>query len=560
MSSGRRFGNGRRPSNRNKLPESEDFPEKPPQQQPAVVVQPVVIPVEVGPPLSVPLTVTHRVPTEATIPVVDGGITEFKTVLTARPSVEILQRYTTSKIGGTWRHIASEISATPTPGVTEVTQYLIKGSETTTVTFTPTTIRGRPTSFSHIVPSTVYEIEAVVSTMSDPLAATNNLLQQLLLGNLQGNPLLGVSGATTPVTSFSTFTTTYVTTLTEHKTTKVPITLRGKEIVTTLVNTATQVITATEFSTETIVITPSVQAPEAAPVNPLASLLPALLQANPLLSAQLNLNPTPTQVLPIVTTEAPKIIQQQPEEEIFQEEIPEEIEEIQPSIVPAAPVTSVITLFLSGRRPGEFSSVVSTIILDGPDATVVKRQTSPSQVAELLQVSALPFMVATESGVYQLHDHYQAKDLDYYLVSAINEIGAEDLSDAKETHRLESIVNNLRGQYKSDSKIRKVRQIDFDAEQPASMVDQEAAEAKFVEQEILEQPTKSVRRKTVTVTRKKGSSSVLPEELEDDWLPGHKGQHQAAEEEEENFVREPTAATPVSPIQGLATQAEGFQQ
>ena len=38
------------------------------------------------------------------------------------------------------------------------------------------------------------------------------------------------------------------------------------------------------------------------------------------------------------------------------------------------------------------------------------------------------------------------------------------------------------------------------------------------------------------------------------------GQHQAAEEEEENFVREPTAATPVSPIQGLATQAEGFQQ
>ena len=83
-------------------------------------------------------------------------------------------------------------------------------------------------------------------------------------------------------------------------------------MVTTLVNTATQVITATEFSTETIVITPSVQAPEAAPVNPLASLLPALLQANPLLSAQLNLNPTPTQVLPIVSTEAPEIIQQQP--------------------------------------------------------------------------------------------------------------------------------------------------------------------------------------------------------------------------------------------------------
>jgi len=302
VSSGRRFGNGRRPSNRNKLPESEDFQEKPPQQQPAVVVQPVVIPVEVGPPLSVPLTVTHRVPTEATIPVVDGGHTEFKTVLTARPSVEILQRYTTSKIGGTWRHIASEISATPTPGVTEVTQYLIKGSETTTVTFTPTTIRGRPTSFSHIVPSTVYEIEAVVSTMSDPLAATNNLLQQLLLGNLQGNPLLGVSGATTPVTSFSTFTTTYVTTLTEQKTTKFPITLRGKEILTTLVNTATQVITATEFSTETIVIQPSIQPLEVAPVNPLASLLPALLQANPLLSAQLNLNPTPTQVLPIVTT------------------------------------------------------------------------------------------------------------------------------------------------------------------------------------------------------------------------------------------------------------------
>jgi hypothetical protein len=138
----------------------------------------------------------------------------------------------------------------------------------------------------------------------------NSLLQQLLIGqnaNQQSpirpnQPLFGnqAAGPSTPVTNFVTHTSTYVTTITEEESTVIPITFRGKAITTTLVESSTKVITATEFSTETqvtqAVVQPTnvlqqigqTQAPRI-DVNPLAanpqlaSLLPALLgvqQAN----------------------------------------------------------------------------------------------------------------------------------------------------------------------------------------------------------------------------------------------------------------------------------------
>ena len=491
-----------------------------------------------APLLTIPLSITHKVPAETVIPVLgSSGQTEFKTVITAKPSVEVISQYLTVKVSGTWRYIASEVSSTPSPGITVVTQYVLKPTETTAVTFTPTVIRGRQTSFSHIVPSTVYDVEPVVSTISDPVASTNSLLQQLLLGGLQqANNAQGQ-----PVTSFSTHTSTYVTTLTELRSTKIPITLRGQEIFTTIVGTSTSVITATEFSTQTIVTGGQ---PTDTPVNPLVNLLPALL-GNPLLAGQL-LQPQ-QQAQPalqaILATAAPiqltTATNRDIEADIFDDIQPFEDDEDQHHqhqqqdhhIEPEKPLpqTSVITLFLSGRRPGEFSSVLSTITLDGgSDSSVVKRQTSPDEVSKVMKVepSSLPLMVGTDRGVFELPETYKPKDLDYYVMSAINEIGAEAIVDQIETQRLESVIRNAyvpKNVYEQPSaaaKARKVRQVLPDTDE--LLIAEEIAESN-VDLVRVSLTTKSTnetpinptavskrqgRRKTVTVTRKLSADNI----------------------------------------------------
>ena len=519
-SGGRRFGNSRRNQNRNRV--TNDFPE----DDGFISAEPVLP--SSAPPLTLPLTVTHRIPTDTTIPVVNNGKTEFRTVIAAKPSVEILEQYSTLRVGGAWRYIASEVSATPAPGTTLITQFVLKPSETTTVTFTPTTIRGRPTSFSHVVPSTAFEVETVVSTLTDPLASTNSLLQQLLLGGLQQ-----ANGV--PVTSFNTHTSTFVTTLTELKTTKIPITLRGQEIFTTIIGTSTSVITATEFSTETIVIGPT-ESPQG---NPLASLLPALL-GNQLLQAQL-LAPQlqPTQVLPILPTLAPQaaIIPEKIApvvveevvasrfdefEEVQFEPIEEEVQQPEP-ITPAKPIplTSVITLFLSGRRPGEFSSILSTITLDGvaSDVTVVKRQIDPSEALPM-EASQLPLMVGTDKGIYELPEHYSAQDLDYYLMSAINEIDAETIDDAGETSRLASIVRKAKRASGGGRKVRQVASDDLELEEePLESIESQIDEIKV---EPLPGGRGALRRKTVTVTRKV-SEPVSERKIGEEFVSNNRG-------------------------------------
>ena len=455
-SSSRRPSSSRRrpPFSRPKVPEVFDDEEEP--LIDTVEDRPEIIPT--------PVTVTHFVPVKTVISVNNAaGEPELKTILKAEASTELINSYTTTKIEGTWRYLASEVTASPSPGVTEITQFLLKPTLTSTVTFTPTTIRGRPTSFSHIVPSTAYEIETVVSTISDPVLATNNLLQQLLLGGLNGaNPLLGLANAGdgTPTTSFKEITSTYVTTLTEFQSTVFPLTVRGKVFTTTIVGKSSSVITATEISTETIVIEPTAKL---AQPNQLVSLLP-LLQAQ-LLNQQQPLLPLlqPQTVQPIETTVAPQLLKEKSPEvqvvlqstEIFEEPedvfIPESTPEpefvafvestpsakivaLNPVPVTPLPVTSVVTLYLSGRFPGEFSSIISTITLDGPDATVVKRQASPSEVVEVnFETSALPYMVETDEGFYKLPEYVQWRDIDYYIASAMNEV--EDVG----THHTQSL-------------------------------------------------------------------------------------------------------------------------
>lgn len=202
------------------------------------------------------ITVTYQIPTEVTIPVVNGKITEYKNVITAKISTEILgpNQYSTTTRGNNLNTVlvlASEATKINN-GATEITQFFLKETPTTSITFTPTSIRGRKTSFSHVVPSTVYNVDAVVSTIQPQISANaplaNILLSQLLLGNLGLNPqnqLLGFAQsqqlqpiAQTPTTEFKVRTTTYVTTVTDAKSTIIPITFRGKEILTTIVDSS----------------------------------------------------------------------------------------------------------------------------------------------------------------------------------------------------------------------------------------------------------------------------------------------------------------------------------
>lgn len=261
------------------------------------------------------ITVTHMVPIATQLPIVKFGKTEFRDILSTSPSLEVVAvtALKSTEINASPIIFANAHTLTPQPGVKDVFFDALRATETTSVTFTPTRIRGRKTSFSHIIPTTIYNVETVSTQIIAPVDQNqllNSLLQQLLLGQntnqqsplRQNQPLFAnqPQAPNTPVTNFITHTSTYVTTITEEESTVFPITFRGKAITTTLVESSTKVITATEFSTETQVIQAAVQPTNVLPqiahtqapridTNPLAAnpqlaaLLPALLgvqQAN----------------------------------------------------------------------------------------------------------------------------------------------------------------------------------------------------------------------------------------------------------------------------------------
>lgn len=261
------------------------------------------------------ITVTHMVPFATQIPIVKFGKTELRDILSTSPSLEVVAvtALKSTDINASPIIFANAHTLTAQPGVRDIFFDALRATETTSITFTPTRIRGRRTSFSHAIPTTIYNVETVSTQIVDPVDQNqllNSLLQQLLIGqnNNQQPPLRQnqpqfapqAFGPTTAVTNLVTHTSTYVTTITEEKSTVIPITFRGKAITTTLVESSTKVITATEFSTETQVIQAAIQptnvlqqiAATQAPridTNPiannaqLASLLPALLgvqQAN----------------------------------------------------------------------------------------------------------------------------------------------------------------------------------------------------------------------------------------------------------------------------------------
>ncbi|XP_055690316.1 mucin-2 isoform X1 [Lutzomyia longipalpis] len=293
------------------------------------------------PPPDGTLTVTHLVPVSTSVPNIINGNTQYRQIVTQSASVEIVSPggYSVSTGGdGLATTLLSKLTSLTPSGATEVIQLHLKESPTTTIIFTPTTIRGRRTSFSHIVPTTAYTVERMVSTVNidanAPLA--NILLSQLLLGNLNfGN--LGVAQtpfanfgnlavaptATQPATHYHTRSTTFVTTITNELSTVLPLTFHGKQVLTTIYDRTLSTVTATEYITDTVVETPPSQVIQQQPaLNSL--LLPLLLQQ------QASVQDTDAKLQAI--EEDPK------------------------------PSTSVVTLYVSGRTPGDFSTLLSTVV------------------------------------------------------------------------------------------------------------------------------------------------------------------------------------------------------
>lgn len=426
------------------------------------------------------ITVTHHIPTEVTIPVVVGKNTEYKNVITARLSTETLgpKQYSTStgNNGASTLVILEEKTAVNQNGLTEITQYLLSETPTTSIIFTPTTIRGRKTSFSHVIPSTVYDAHPVVSTIQ-PQALSNNaplaniLLSQLLLGNIgfnqqqAYNPLQGIQQpfinpqqqqqiAQTPVTEFKTRTTTYVTTLHEGKSTVVPITFRGSKIYTTIFDESSMVITATEFITDTVVITPTQIQQQQPQLNSL--LLPLLLQSqqqqvNPL--QNINTLPNSFDILNREALESLSLgddkqiqsvtkdeIQQNSKEEDYEDEKVEFKQAKKPKHKAAPPQpekkfdTSIITLYVSGRRPGEFSTVLSTVLSENP---IYKRSAPYVDV----KPSDLPNLDVLEA---EASDNYY----EYVLAGSSNDINPEPRENNQETESLDFVLGDF-NQYTS---------------------------------------------------------------------------------------------------------------
>ncbi|XP_077288109.1 uncharacterized protein LOC143912686 [Arctopsyche grandis] len=420
------------------------------------------------------LTITHKIPMEVTIPVVNGKLTEYKNVLTAQPSIEILQpnQYSTTKnaFGSQYTVLVSESSIPAENGVTKVIQFILHETPTTSVIFTPTVINRRKTSFSHIIPSTVYEVERVTSTIQPqinsnvPLA--NILLSQLLLGNLGMpqpiNPLLALQGQAgipqTPTTEYKIKTTTYVTTVTDAKSTVIPITFRGKEILTTIIDSKVDVITATEFITETVVVTPTLGYQGVGQnTNQINSILLLLQQqqvqqqqqqqqqqtANPLLGLQPELN---QQLFSndLLNSPKPEVLDVKDPEDYLGDFVDEEVTRAPKRPTrrktvknkKPAPVqqTNIITLYVSGRTPGEFSTVLSTVVVDETQS-VQKREAVYFEEYDVTPPNLSNFnevVVSSQSDFM----------LDSFLMPAMNDISHNTITQA-ETQSLESIIGEV---------------------------------------------------------------------------------------------------------------------
>jgi len=429
------------------------------------------------------ITVTHFLPSEVTIPVVSGHVTEYKNIVTAKTSTELLGPNEYVKVLGTnglsSLYLNREISSINIAGATEQTKYLLHESVTSSVIFTPTTIRGRKTSFSHIIPSTAYSVEYLVTTIqpqiSDNAPLANILLSQLLLGNLNlpAHPIIGAVGnpnvasvvsPTEPITEYRTHTSTYVTTIFDGKSTILPVTFQGKKILTTVYDTTAQTITATEYSVDTIVATPTVQNIQS--VGPAAHVNNLLLQqlliqqqqeSLSLAQAISNTLPPPiflgenlqdlddlsrsllkTDVIDNAGTDAD--VESVSNESQFTKNHRKKSRKgnsghkrsKQSQLAVQHPDPSIVTLYVSGRRPGEFSTVLSTVGSEFDHSVSLQKRHAFIEIQPTDTMNS--FTHTTQSS----NETTVLKGQNGFLTT---EVGLNELSDR--TASLESIVGDV---------------------------------------------------------------------------------------------------------------------
>ncbi|XP_037966046.2 uncharacterized protein LOC105381196 isoform X2 [Plutella xylostella] len=445
------------------------------------------------------ITVTYQIPIEVSIPVVNGKITEYKQVLTAKPSLQtLLHNQVSTSLGALGNQVlvlATEATEIAENGATKIVKFILHETPTTTIVFTPTTIRGRKTSYSHILPSTVYNVEPVTSTITPEITSNvplaNLLLSQLLLGNQQPaiNPLLALQGqlpqgllpqqpqvpvVPTPVTEYKTRSTTYVTTVTDARETVLQLTFRGTPFMTTIKDPTVNVITATEYITDTIVSTPTAVAQAPQQFNSL--LLPFLLQQqqqqqqllatpNPLLGLQPDLSLVQNNLLNnndiYSNSPKPNILSDLNSNEDFSEDNNDNYQESEEEAPPPPPprssnkkkvrpakvsnpqITSVVTLYVSGRHPGEFSTVLSTIISEDTQ-TVRKREAIYFDDVRVLP-SVLP-------SLDEIVSSQSDSGIDNYIISDSERFADEQSIESQlETQSLESIVGEVSKHMKYDA-------------------------------------------------------------------------------------------------------------
>ena len=389
------------------------------------------------------ITATHSVPFMTKIPVFENGRNGLRDILTTSPSLEVIAvtALKSTNIDGSPIIYANAHTNTPALGTQVLTFEALRATETTAIEFTPTRIRGLRTSFSHAVPSTIYNIRPVTTSIVQEVDS-NQLLSSLLLQLLGGqqpgknplaaqspaqapnlnNPLLGQAGLgagagagglnPTPATRFVTHTSSYVTTLTNVDSTVLPITLRGRLIKTTLVESKTEVVTATELSTETIIAPTSTAGAfgllglgAAQPTaNPLGGLLGADLQQQ-LLVAQLQ-QQLQQQQQQIVNQKILSQVNLDQEGAINVEQT--QAPDPEPAVL--APSTSLVTIFVSGSKPGDFTRITSTVTLSAGDSdseggnerfkrdlSMLELQLRPSPVLPV-QKTAMPDLLEKESS------------------------------------------------------------------------------------------------------------------------------------------------------------------
>ena len=373
------------------------------------------------------ITVTHTVPIRTVIPIVENGRNTFRDILTTSPSLEVIavtSLKSTNIDGSPVIFANAQTGAGGGLGTKVITFEALRATETTTIEFTPTRIRGLRTSFSHAVPSTIYNIRPVTTSVVedvDQSQVLTSLLLQLLGGQApggkkapiataplpQGNPLLGnirPAAPQAPATQFITHTNTYVTTLTNVESTVLPITLRGREIKTTLVESKTEVVTATEFSTET-------------KINPTAAVLGGLggpfglptaaaqPQANVGLPADLQQQLLLAQLQQQLAAQNSFQQQQQnlQQQQLLNQQILSQVnldpegainfEQTQAPdpVVPEGPKTSVVTVFVSGSKPGDFTKITSTVILEEEGDEKIRKRREALSIISPAKVEPVAF-------------------------------------------------------------------------------------------------------------------------------------------------------------------------